>query len=382
MMRLKSCFLILITNVTKIYSFIPASTADIQHRATTTSNLAAIIYGEDGSVMLDDENEQKQPENFFGEKVITTDQHDIMLNQDQLVQIGCAFAPPPHNTLHPQRVLNAEMVKFSSNGIEIALAVKDESLHSSVVVQILVPVPLPSSSEEDLQSLCQTAQEIIQSREWDLEHEDELNEIQKQVISLEEEAYGDELPLWWTFANLNFVMEEEATLLKNLLNQNDLSHNVLFFFERRTNTSIDVKNARVASIGPSGIIVRALCIDDETTRTETLAVQFEQEAKSSEDLRKYVLELMEEGEDEEDEEEIVDNVGSTMAKEEEMSTSLLPEDEISLDIKGKEEQFQRRLLAARLKYEKKAHELMHVEASSLDEHGFVLDRFGVHRRSW
>eukprot|EP00547_Thalassionema_nitzschioides_P009328 CAMPEP_0194230024 /NCGR_PEP_ID=MMETSP0156-20130528/44195_1 /TAXON_ID=33649 /ORGANISM="Thalassionema nitzschioides, Strain L26-B" /LENGTH=337 /DNA_ID=CAMNT_0038962597 /DNA_START=220 /DNA_END=1233 /DNA_ORIENTATION=- len=312
----------------------------------------------------------------------------MALNQAQLIDIGCAFAPPPHNTLHPQKVVSAQMVQYNSKEMQIALAVQDLG---GAVAQVLIVVPLeePSDSrqqDEYLQQLHQTAQEIIQRREWE---SDRAEETQNKELYLREDAYGDDLPLWWTYANTNFLMEDEAALLKKLLNERDL---VLPLFRRQTkNNPNEVEMARVASIGPSGIIVRAALVDT-SDETETLAVPFEREATSAEELRAYVLALLEEPEEpavtedkistEEEETPVFET--TTTTTDVEQSDDLETSSSTILVQKQKDFEFQRRLMAARLHYETKAtpDRAEEPQSNADNEYEFIVDRWGIHRRNW
>lgn len=393
-------FLILSTSFFVIHAFTTTTCHYLQPAATPTTTVKrhALIFGEDGTMVVDDAGDSVDNDpgttTLFDDQSVAMD--GILLNQEQLIDIGCAFAPPPHDTLHPKEVLSAELVTYQSNELQIALAVQD--LGNSVA-QVLVSVPLGEASpdnntmaqDDDLQQLHQRAQEQIQRREWESDHAEELYAKQQQ---LQEEAYGDDLPLWWTYANLNFLMEEEADLLKKLLNEKDL---VLSLFRRQQQQQQmrnDVELARVASIGPSGVILRAALVDKD--ERETVAVPFEREAKSAEELRKYVLALLEEptppsGEEDTTLEEEVPTNGTEQAKKLETkdaddignrSSSILLKEQ-------KDEAFQRRLLATRLAYEAKSSDHQ-TRSANMNDHQpstpvkreFVLDRWGIHRRNW
>ena len=279
------------------------------HRRTIFS---AIVYGEDGQIEKNEEAESSSvPSSSLNAELVTA--LTSRLDRQALIRIACAFAPPPHNNLHPSNTADARLASISPLGAEIAVSVIAGD-DSASVVQILIPIDFPTKcygeSEdcfvENFETLdVQASLQIADSeRKEDMLFETDAQ--QRLLQSLKEEPPVIDLPNWWTFVGLNRGLEQECSSLKNLLNEDDFAEDInALFLSRYADTKKDLSmirliKASIALVGPSGVSMKAYLerqgdIKNESERyvLADLSIQFEKEASSSDMLRSSILDLVE-----------------------------------------------------------------------------------------
>ena len=310
------------------------------------SALAALVYGTDGSVVGDDvfDNPDDGVSKVADED---GDNNSIILKSlkstvDPSVwnKIACAFAPPPHDRLTPEVVRDASPVGFSDNSIDIALAVPASTeggasnAAANQLVRVLVTVSFPqawafekdASDDTKLSALLgqvKVLEGLAQDRLSEQRSSDILKDdpgyYEKQIIEqrwrkrLEEEPNDDDdLPEWWTsiappFASLE--VREEAALLKKLLNEDEFEDELrALFIEHSKSTNALVFRASVASVGASGLFLKArvaATIEESTIESDddkeaeiraTISIPYcipPKEVTTAEELREGVLFLVE-----------------------------------------------------------------------------------------
>lgn len=349
-------------------------------RGSTSTSLRAIIYGADGRVVITEEEEEPGPKGTTAVAPFFSSLKDAVASRVDgttlLATVACAVAPPPHDRLHPQTVVTAEVVRVDTtaggtSSLDVALAVPaslsaDPSSSSHQLVQILVSVTLPQPCGDggmadgittgdnvvrfdndeagygsDHAAIVSTMAECIIEQLQDLEAHalDVIVEREKQTSTssafgppavfkerearqrllraLEEEPYAIDLPNWWTFPELKILVADECSSLKSLLNEDDFAADLLALCRMhhgngdgggggtRRSSGDDVaatfRTAKVAAIGPSGILLKAAVDDDDDVDTIVeVAIPFPpgRATSTADDLRENVLTLVESAEEE------------------------------------------------------------------------------------
>ena len=356
-----------------------------QYTRSSTTRRPAIIYeydGHDGGKGVWDDEEESTT-SFSSTTNSLVESVSSKLDRQFLLRVACAFAPPPHNNLHPKDALGATLVDVNpTTGVKIAVSVCVGG-DSAGVAQILIPVyfPNPCYDESDtcilenFQTLDEQAQDTIANMEWNDQYADQLAAQQLILQELREEPLGVDLPNWWTFTDLNKGMEEECSLMKDLLNEDDFAADISALFQyRHRQETIQVIKTCVASVGPSGLYLRAYVErtgdydEDRLDKyvTAPFAVEFDQKATSTEELRSSVFDMVE-SEGEEHAEKIS-----------EVDDDLLPEvpsESLLEDIAKRAYIFQRNLFEARLQMEQATTN----KSKDIEQYAFQRNLLGARR---
>jgi NTP pyrophosphatase (non-canonical NTP hydrolase) len=347
------------------YGSISPSLRKYHATTTTTTTRQAIIYGgDDGEGVWEDDNESTTLFSSTAElKTAVSSQLDPQL----LLRVACALAPPPNDNLHPKDCLDAHLVWVSTTGAGIAISV---TTGGEVVAQVLVPItfprPCPDANEacilETFQQLDSESYHLIAKKEWEEQHADQLAAQQQLIESLQEEPWGIDLPNWWSYAALNQGLVDECSTMKTLLNEEDFATDLNIIFQnhfQNPDFSIQTIKTCASSVGPSGLYLRSYAErtgDYDDKRLDTyfnaeLALQFDTNAKSRDQLTSLVLKLVESAG------EVAPTLNEPeVAMSEEGSEALAPpvkelsEEDIFV-LRKKEYVFQRSLLEARLRME-------------------------------
>jgi hypothetical protein len=301
--------------------------------------LCAINYGEDGKIIP-----QENPEAHDDADVAycsSIDPHEQRLLrslqetvESHLVQqengstdplfarLACAFAPPPHNHLHPCQVQSATLIDMDRTKLRIAVAVPSSESNSQQLVQVLIPVLFPAPiqtfhQENDLEDAAKEALRYIQQldalamqriakqeEEQKQQNNPSATAQQQRLLSdLSQEPKAIDWPDWWTVPQLTLFLADECKYLKSLLNEEEFAHELKALGTTAVSATSIVQQANVASIGPSGVFLRAQVIQDEesmeddqpkTSAMVDIPIRFPQgEATTVDDLREYVLTLVE-----------------------------------------------------------------------------------------
>mmetsp|Transcript_21417 Transcript_21417/g.45084 ORF Transcript_21417/g.45084 Transcript_21417/m.45084 type:complete len:573 (-) Transcript_21417:2533-4251(-) len=298
------------------------------------SSLSARIYGADGTVMNDDEFENKdvaavnqyyspsgsstiEKSSVSFPSTILETLKDAVGDQSVWTRIACAFALPPHNQLIPELVQNAQLVRVGGTSIDVALVVPASSGPTASptadqLAQVLVTVGFPQSwaTEENEGNDDETLNMLVQQiRVLDGHANDRLSQRSASAIAarddphyyeriviekrwmerLQEEAdQSDSLPHWWTtIAPQSSPLElvDECKLLKELLNEDEFEDELRALFVKHyddKNANIDnlaaapapaVLRVAVASIGSSGLYLKARVVatNDDDDPCENLS---------------------------------------------------------------------------------------------------------------
>jgi len=291
--------------------------------------------------------------------------------------------------LHPTDVISANLVRIDVSGIQVALAVRTGT--DGRAVQLLIPVLFQRqcvavAGDDYLREACilervqeldaQAYQRIAIKEERDAQS-DQMSEQQRIIRQLKEEPSGDDYPDWWTFPMLNQMIDQECSLLKDLLNQESFADQIVslfqsFYAKQNPSSSIKAFKACVASVGTSGILLRAfvevLGEEENQFQNKELGIQFDEEAKTAELLRSSILGLVDSVQDEQsfvpqeqqeqqEEEEVKEEIPAVLQKETYIFQQKLLETRLQYDRNAKQsmkskqqEAFQRKLLEVRLKY--------------------------------
>lgn len=267
----------------------------------------ALIYGEHGMTLEREEECIHHPcPSFAFLKDSLADQLD---NTARLIRVACAFAPSPHNNMHPKQIHSATIVDVDSTEVQVALAIPQDGLDLGTCVQVLVPIPIsckhPNGNvlEGILQSMEQMdihANILIGEREL---LQDRFDQIAQQELIRQElqEENVDSLPDWWTFAELKITLAEECDSLKVLLNDYDFAPTLKklcqIHHSCKSLSISQVWEAKVASVGPSGVFLRAYATvgqgDESQCEIVDVPIRFSQTGLTADDVREYVLDLVE-----------------------------------------------------------------------------------------
>jgi len=308
--------------------------------ARTTNNrqssLSARIYGVDGTVVNDDEFENKDTGALGGGNgEIIESLQDAIGDRSVWTRIACAFASAPHNQLTPELVRNAKLLRVGTTGIDVAVAVPASmgSPSADQLVQVLVTVGYPQSwsfekskgddDEEQLRMLVQQIRILdghatdrlsqrtagIAAARHDPFYYEKMVVEQQWMERLQEEAdESDSLPDWWkTIAPQSSPLElvDECKLLKNLLNEDEFEDELRALFVKYSDANVAVVRAAVSSIGSSGLYLKGRIVaakEDEPSETlSAVAVPYVRgtidtnriEFPTANELREAVLVLVE-----------------------------------------------------------------------------------------
>jgi len=235
---------------------------------------------------------------------------DQLDNTDQLIKVACAFAPSPHNNLHPKQIQSATIVHADSTEVQVALAIPQESMDLGTCVQVLVHIPMECKNINGntvLECILQTmeqmevhANQLIGEREMLQDRAEQLK--QQEIIRKElQEETVDLLPDWWTFPELKITLAEECDSLKLLLNDYEfiptLKQLCQIHSSKNDPSILQIWEARVASVGPSGVFLRAYATvgqgDQSRNQIVNVPIRFSQTGSTADDVREYVLDLVE-----------------------------------------------------------------------------------------
>ena len=274
-----------------------------------SSRLQALIFDESGSSVDGHSSSTFQDSDNDNSDIIS------LLSETSsaaLARLACAFAPEGHE-IHPSDLMSAHVVSVDNDRIEISAAVCE----TGGCVTLFVPVDFPrycSLAEleacviENVQELDDTAMERIQQQEYNHNNREELEAAEESFVKLQSAEPDDEMPLWWISAeehhgsyNLsNNLMIEECQNMKSLLNEAEFRGDLKTVatkacVEAYPLDSFFLNQAAVSSIGPAGLIVKAHVSfgAGEDSHVVSLPVAFPSTANSSEDLRSYVLGVVE-----------------------------------------------------------------------------------------
>jgi hypothetical protein len=279
-----------------------------------------------------------------------------LLDIPLLMRVACAFAPSPNNNLHPKDTLGAELVSLSPMGAKIVLSV---SVGGDNAAQILVPIKFddPCYSNAGIltafQKLEKRAVAEIAEIEYEEDNADELIAQQQVILCLQKEPMGVDLPTWWTYSDLNKGLEEECSLMKDLLNEDDFALEISAVFQTQyRKEKIQVIKTCAALVGPSGLYLRAYVErvgDYDEDRMDKylnaeLTLKYERKAQSREEVRSSIFDLIESAGMN------LQEVGDTAETVEE---GAIPTIEVVVEINAKRAAyvFQKSLLEARLQME-------------------------------
>jgi hypothetical protein len=327
--------------------------------STSPSLLRALVFGADGRVTKDDgPADHLISRRGGGTEVCFTggdEDGDTSLLKDALTSspdvvalltaVACAAAPPPHLHLHPRLVVRTDVVRVGADEgvVEVALAVPASRDSSSqrqlarVLVAVRLPRPCRPVSETadaagpDGVAACIVQQlQQLEAQAWAVlsQREDQLVSVlsdspppsasrgasppeepaaeQRLVLALQEEPSAMDLPAWWTYVGLQASMARECSYLKAMLNEDDFAADLLALCRRGRSdgpgaeppgVASRFRLARVAAIGPSGVVLKA-SVDSNGADgggIVDVAIPFPQgrPANTADDLRERVLTLIE-----------------------------------------------------------------------------------------
>lgn len=266
----------------------------------------ALIYGEHGMTLEKEEECIDSSSSAFSSLRDTlADQLD---NSAQLIRVACAFAPSPHNNLHPKQIQSATIVDVDSTEVQVALAIPQDGMDSGTCVQILVPIPMSCSNtngnileciRETMEQMDAYANQLIGQREMMEDRVEQMAQQESIRKELQEENV-DLLPDWWTFAELKITLAEECDSLKGLLNEYEFASSLKRLCQIHSPQSASISQiweAKVASVGPSGLFLRAYATigqgEDSRCQIVDVPIRFAQTGSTADDVRDYVLDLVE-----------------------------------------------------------------------------------------
>jgi hypothetical protein len=239
---------------------------------------------------------------------------------DRLARLACAFAPSYQN-FRPHELDSAHIMDVDADHIEISAVLCE---HDTGCVQVPVEVQFPLSCGgtttmenmeecvlENLEILDAQAQRLISSQEEEQRndfHSEELEDQQRITEALQDEP--SILPNWWSYQHHSDVeLLEECSSIKDLLNQIEFEPKLVALVQQHIQfdgkgsaaNSIVVQAASTASVGPSGLVLRGMFVDQEDDDTMVewrrfatveVPIPFVEEATCRDDLRDAVLGLL------------------------------------------------------------------------------------------
>jgi hypothetical protein len=280
----------------------------------TQSALGAVVYGQDGKIVKDSEQKEDMTNAFV--EISSTIQQSVLSKIDNalLTRLACAFAPPPHDHLLPHRIVSASLEQINAQQCSIAVAVPtgDSGTSNSSGEQLLAQILVPVAFHEEIDTNSQDEKDVVESvvqrmqqldsmatdrlvqREKQQQSRDQQGvapvQQQKQSQELMEEPLAVDWPSWWTVPQLKIMLVEECNTLKSLLNEADFANDLIALCKVHYDTKSPIRQAKAASIGTSGIFLRAV-VDDNLV---DVPIPFPGgEARTSDDLRESVLTMIE-----------------------------------------------------------------------------------------
>ena len=279
--------------------------------------LSAIVYGPDGSRINDLEDDDDDDDH---ENAMLLQAFQAQADPRQLVRVACAQAPPPHDQIHPSQVTNINLVAVSLDQIKVGLGIPQSQ---GTTVQILVPISFQSCKTVDdmIDQIQKTMdpQAILRIRELEerqqlpMERQDVVSKAAAFLVHLSEEPSTDDMPEWWTWAELNQSLLDECTSLKGLLNEDDFATEIRRIarkhsLEENTAKKMAIVDARVAAVSPSGLYLKTLINEGPIKSIFPVVIRFESRASTADILRNNVLKLLDSLEEQVDEEELIGTV--------------------------------------------------------------------------
>ena len=282
--------------------------ASLQNRGQTPSNgkgHRALIYSEQGMTLEKEDCIQISPASSLLKEALS---HQLD-NSAQLIRVACAFAPSPHHNLHPKQIQSATIVHVDSTELQVALAIPQDGMDLGTCVQVLVEIPISCKSIDGnvmeciLRTLDQMdvhANQLIAEREM---LEDRVEQMAQQELIRKElqEENVDSLPEWWTFVELKITLAEECESMKDLLNEYEFAPTLKKLCQihssKNNPATSQIWEAKVASVGPSGVFLRAYATvgqgDETRYQIVNVPIRFSQAGSTADDVRDYVLDLVE-----------------------------------------------------------------------------------------
>jgi hypothetical protein len=279
-------------------------------RKRRTVAVCATVYGPDGKIMAEEEQLLKNPLDLTTcDSVMAQLDHSTVL----LSRLACAFAPPPHDHLLPDQVVSVSLERIGSNHIDLAIAVPTGKVCSGTsdfsgdqLAQILIPVMLPETviSQDQKVSVSLVVRQMQQLEVIALERlsrrENEIfiertqytgpgtKQIEQQLTDAPE---ATDWPEWWTFSQAKFTVQEEY---KSLLNEVEFANSLIALCQRNYQQE-PILQAKVVSIGPAGVFLRAR-VGKETNGAGIVDIPIpfpSGESATTEELRENVITLIE-----------------------------------------------------------------------------------------
>ena len=279
-----------------------------------------------------------------------------------LVTLVQAYCPPPHNAaliVSPKAILEVPMVqRVTATHLDLVISVatsnrdapQPEPQSQQQMAQVVVPLTLPEPlAVEDhnnddhsnttttvfdvawnglwnnLQQLERQAQDVLQTRA----RRQQQAVLGQQLLLESTSRSADELlPDWWIPATAtNVEVQEECQTLLRLLNDDEFLTERCRWVQQSLsspNTTTSVAMAMVVAVGPAGLVVRGALLDDNNnetnndtndtydkdtntddiippvTTTVSVPLALPAIATTARELRRAVLRLLEEQEQDED----------------------------------------------------------------------------------
>jgi hypothetical protein len=272
--------------------------------------VCAIVYGPDGKVI----SEEEEADEMLALATCDTVMKQLDYSTILLTRLACAFAPPPHDHLLPHQVVSTSLERVGYNHIDIAIAVPAGQVGSGVsdysnnqlaqiLVSVVLPEPVTSHGQKDrvslvvgqMQQLEGVALERLSKRvneEIVGRSQTAADSIAKQIEQqLTEAPKVADCPEWWTFSQKTATVQEEY---KSLVNDVDFEH-LLIDLCQKNYQGEPILQAKVASIGPAGIFLRAR-VEKKTDGVSVVDIPIPfplGESTTNDELRENVIALIE-----------------------------------------------------------------------------------------
>jgi len=231
-----------------------------------------------------------------------------------LIRLACAFSPGA--SLHLKDVESAYIMDIDARHMEISAVLCE----TEGCVQVPVPVQFPAACAgsmddmeecvlENIELLDIQAHQMIEQEEWNEDYAEERQDEQRLVHYLQLDPKPLEFPNWWTHPQLHQSgLAEQCADIKHLLNEEEFASELAALTQTRISnihigrsglSDATVVMACIASVGPSGLIIKARLIEapkgmEASRRTEDVVVSigFGNNAENAKELKKLVLELV------------------------------------------------------------------------------------------
>lgn len=293
-----------------------ATTSSPNTTATATTTVKAVPSEKEKIVPADTTSDEPIVElsSPFGEEHDDEKEDTVELVESlsqnwgtSLARLACAFAPPDHS-IHPKDLEAAHVISVNEEKIEISAVLCEASGCVTVAVPVTFPSPCGGKDNmeacifENIEVLDDEAHRVIEVREWNDDHAEELEADERLMKTLcEPPATSSDFPSWWIFPDSDSGMREECSSVKDLLNEKEFADELSSL---ATNTvqelypddgNLGVSMAGVSTVGPAGLLVRAQVVildlpeDADRTLMVDLPVPFGKTCETVEDLRASVL---------------------------------------------------------------------------------------------